>query len=88
MSYIDFLAQASVIQTAIETVLPNLREEYQNPNLTRREVIDTIGSSKLWDRQVELRSGRILGLDEAVGDSLSASLAIEIPRMFKEAQKR
>ncbi len=88
MSYLGFLAQGAVISAAVERALPQIRASYSNPDLSDDEIIKIIGTSRLWERQVELRNGRLLGLSAAVGDDVAEKLAREIPRMYDEAKKR
>ena len=59
-----------------------------NEFLRDREVIDTISSTKIMNRQREMRQGRIIGVDSARDQNLIDTLAREIPKMYEEAVRR
>ncbi len=85
MSYLCFLAQASVLSQAFDMAFPKLAERYnlhtEDPS-TKNHVLDMI-RDQLWDRQRELRGGGIIGISTDFDTSLIRKLAKEIPEMYE-----
>jgi hypothetical protein len=83
---LDFIAKASICNQAVERALPCINSEY-NVNLTTGQLVREIGSSKIMQRQNEIRNGRIIGLSGETDEITIRALAQEIPRMYGESRQ-
>ena len=86
MTYLCILAQGMVCHQAAEEALPLINETYKE-DLRLRDLFNKIGYSKIFNRQVELRKGRILGVSREFDRGLIHRLAQEIPEMYRQSRQ-